>query len=1115
MYTNRVKFRKINLLIIVFLTILSVGSFVVLFRDEGHFLNGVYAAEQNPCGNGVIDSGEECERDSHCGTDYYCSNCNCYPEPSGDPSNPPKPPVDYCDIYTPRDYVTSRCVGPDLYYYNCSSEGSNCDFRTAKCDYTFCCTHFSTYSNHPSCVEGPYPNPPLPLNACGLNIVLVLDDSESIDNYELDQMKNAFKGFIDQLKGTPTIYSVIRFDTRASIIQRFTSDTSLVKSAIDSISSDGNTNWDEPLELTRNELDSSDGLISERGEYFNFVLFASDGNANTYGKGDWSESRAVSYAETEADWIKYSGARMFGIAIGDEINIENLKAITGPNVDKPNMLESDLVTADFDTLASQLGTFARSACQGTISINKYLETVSESTKGGSGWGFKIAGPDNRNLTTNLDGSVNSGFLSEGTYSVVETDMASSQYNFSSVICKDQNDKVLGSKISNGVGEIEIRDEDIVSCNFINSEIPPNILPNVLGIEVEEEGGNILGFTSDTHTGLELNNNDDYKTKVVAQYQDEDGEKDIQAVYVWWSTSGNSIVTPDRLGGASPKTQNNGNFGIMIRRNPSSSQHEWKDVYIPAMGAIRGWYRVGTISDGILIKGKDGKDLVQISDILISDDDTANKVNLSFRMQFTTPEGSGEVVDTDNYHIWGLVSDTATFIEPGDPSSTIIKNNDDWSKETTWNLDMKKPQAEKIEIIYMDNNMVKVTVKGNDAGDGMKVSKARLDACITDGSINPPLKVGTSEYTLKDCNDLDLSKINMTAENSLLFAAGDIADNKSSFEITKQIDFGTHDEGSVSLYLTVMDYAGNYNYQGSPTPPPVIIRFEDWAVVQHGLTYGGTGTNSFAREINDESIWDGSPIDSFNEKKSDLTNHALLGGDSTTTNNLRDLIHYRSNNSFKAAKFSSMHTSSTVTDLVTAYKVKSNNLKFYEKDLGTAATTTIDGKLSDYCDIGSYDYCTLMKNQGDLIINKFKCNHMGLIIVNGDVTIKPDFNNDSNSDACIILATGNVTIEKGSDKGGNPGYDRLEAFVITGKRVIISKDTNGNDGLFVEGGLVALSESVGGGVAAIENSRDIPFSKRHVYPVIAVDCKSKYGLLARAMFGSPIDIFKSEVGFKPY
>ena len=68
---------------------------------------------------------------------------------------------------------------------------------------------------------------------------------------------------------------------------------------------------------------------------------------------------------------------------------------------------------------------------------------------------------------------------------------------------------------------------------------------------------------------------------------------------------------------------------------------------------------------------------------------------------------------------------------------------------------------------------------------------------------------------------------------------------------------------------------------------------------------------------------------------------------------------------------------------------------------------------------------------------------------------------------------------------------------------------------MEGGLVGLTTTPISGNGSIANKRDIVPSKMQSYPVIAVKCRSKYGLLARKLFGTPIDVFKTEVGFKPY
>jgi hypothetical protein len=67
-------------------------------------------------------------------------------------------------------------------------------------------------------------------------------------------------------------------------------------------------------------------------------------------------------------------------------------------------------------------------------------------------------------------------------------------------------------------------------------------------------------------------------------------------------------------------------------------------------------------------------------------------------------------------------------------------------------------------------------------------------------------------------------------------------------------------------------------------------------------------------------------------------------------------------------------------------------------------------------------------------------------------------------------------------------------------------------LIVEGALTAFEDTDN---TSVSNGREIPWGPRTIYPVIAVNNNSKYGLLSRVLFGSQIDIYKTEVGFKPY
>lgn len=309
----------------------------------------------------------------------------------------------------------------------------------------------------------PVTNPILP-QACGLDIALVIDNSTSIDSTEMTQIKNAMTAFTGALNGTPTWFSVTRFATTASISQAFTSNISLVNSAINGIPVGGGfTNWQDGFVKAQSTFDP-------RIAKPNLVIFASDGNPNRTGTSGTSvtESVAVANAKVIADQLKTNGIRILAIGVGSDLDTDNMKTISGPNVNTGNVLTSDVITSNFTELAEDLAEFASQTCGGTISVNKYIGSVSEANRAGAGWEFDIAGITK---TTDSNGQTDAVEVNAGTnYSVVETNVLSG-YSYKSATCKNQTGQNVGSSITNGVGSISISDSDIISCDFVNDEKP--------------------------------------------------------------------------------------------------------------------------------------------------------------------------------------------------------------------------------------------------------------------------------------------------------------------------------------------------------------------------------------------------------------------------------------------------------------------------------------------------------------------------------------------------------------------------------------------------------------------------------------------------------------------
>jgi uncharacterized repeat protein (TIGR01451 family) len=355
------------------------------------------------------------------------------------------------------------------------------------------------------------PNPALGLS-CGLDIALVVDSSGSIDPTELGQMKNAFKGFVDAfLPGTPTQFSVTEFDTTASVAQGFTGNATAVKSAIDGATSGGFTNWEDGLVKATSTFDP-------RPAKPDLVVFASDGNPNKRGNpalpgtGE-DEGAAMLAAVEQANAMKAAGTRILALGIGDNLNVENLKAISGSVVAPPDPLDSsaDVILADFSTLASALSDLANEFCGGKILVQKLLDTDNDGTADltGSvsnaqlaGWTFDVAGSpsDPSAQTTDATGAL-AFDVSNGTYAVTETGTAPGTALTAAQCTK--GDATVGTVdlTSRTVSDLTMGSDETVSCQFTNAVVPTP--PNVTITKTDDRDTAALGEV--LHYRLTLSN----------------------------------------------------------------------------------------------------------------------------------------------------------------------------------------------------------------------------------------------------------------------------------------------------------------------------------------------------------------------------------------------------------------------------------------------------------------------------------------------------------------------------------------------------------------------------------------------------------------------------------
>jgi len=630
-------------------------------------------------------------------------------------------------------------------------------------------------------------------------------------------------------------------------------------------------------------------------------------------------------------------------------------------------------------------------------------------------------------------------------------------------------------------------QDTYSTNNLFSKIVNRIKAQELFTE------DVMGYTSQDHSGIEshgVNN----PVGLQAQYTDTDGVSDIEALYIWFDPSTiKDFSTPDGLQDLEAQTETSDSWGFMVATDGN--------IYIPHItDTEQKWTDAILSGESYYILGPDGKNMVELSNVSIEEVDS-DTLQLNTMLKFLS--GSADDAMTSlMYHVWGMADDYVGL---------TYENNDTWEDSgEEWYIDLENPVVSGIELSSGAEEEINLSFTAG-ATDGLGLAYIRVDACGSD--IVDPSDLGTANnpsYELQSCSDFNLSEdIDVTSSEDLLYGTPSTEPlGIDELSPTLTISLGDNDSGSITFHITAMDEGGNVDGES------ITYRLGDWVIVENGLTYGGSGVSSPTRPL-EEDAWDSSTSEiaeygSFTALTADLTDQVLLGGNSDVASFLGILEKVAENNSFKVSSFSGVSLSSPYNQLMVAYETKKLNDNYTFVEVNDMSNLT-DTSLSSICE-GEFDIC-VVNYDGDINVGDFTCDGKGLITASGDVSIDPEFKSDSDSDACIILSGADINIGSGENlSGASVNYDTLEAFMIANGNINIGSDSSYN-GLIVEGGLVAFSKL--DDLPGILNSRSILVGPRTTYPVIAVDNNAKYGLLSKILFGSQIDIFKTEIGFKPY
>ncbi|GAA1777473.1 DUF11 domain-containing protein [Agromyces lapidis] len=259
-------------------------------------------------------------------------------------------------------------------------------------------------------------NPVAP-QQCGIDVALIIDLSGSVAPYET-QLKNAAKGFVDALTGTPSQVGIFTFNNVAPASAggnlgvtpvSTPAGAEVVKEHID--------DFDTPVEATN--WDRGISQVAASGVDYDLAVILTDGNPTVYsndeGPGNRTRFREVENGVFSANTVKALGIRMVAVGVGDGIDgaPDNLVAISGPAAGSDYFQ-----TEDYEAAGETLRQLALGDCEGSVSIVK--QVVDEGTTGEDktgqtptgGWEFTVDS-DNPAITP----ATQSGSTADGTGAV--------------------------------------------------------------------------------------------------------------------------------------------------------------------------------------------------------------------------------------------------------------------------------------------------------------------------------------------------------------------------------------------------------------------------------------------------------------------------------------------------------------------------------------------------------------------------------------------------------------------------------------------------------------------------------------------------------------------------
>jgi hypothetical protein len=145
-----------------------------------------------------------------------------------------------------------------------------------------------------------------------------------------------------------------------------------------------------------------------------------------------------------------------------------------------------------------------------------------------------------------------------------------------------------------------------------------------------------------------------------------------------------------------------------------------------------------------------------------------------------------------------------------------------------------------------------------------------------------------------------------------------------------------------------------------------------------------------------------------------------------------------------------------------------------------------------------------------------CNKPTIVASKRNIYIEPSIENGAGSSGCIFLAKNNIYVGAGEYLSNTKiNYDYLEGFFIADNQIVFSLVDQARvlrDGIEVYGGLIAMGSNITDGSSAISIQRNMRLFNQ-TNPTLVVTYDNRYANLSYIFFGTSVQLYKQEVGFK--